>query len=99
MAYYSPIGGALMMPDSARPAGWASLTHPACYRGPPVAPSMLGSSMAATTSIASPMTHGVHAASVPHGRMAASSVAQARALDAADGVIDGQYHGNKVYSS
>jgi hypothetical protein len=28
--------------------------------------------------------------------MAASSVAQARALDAADGVIDGQYHGNKI---
>ena len=28
--------------------------------------------------------------------MLASSVAQARALDAADGVIDGHYHGNTV---
>jgi hypothetical protein len=32
----------------------------------------------------------------PDGRMLASSVTQARALDAADGVMDGQYHGSTI---
>ena len=92
---------ALPMPLPATP--YAMPLAPAPYHGVafsvPPSPAAPGPMSAAL-----PMFHGMHTAhggpmlhaGPPGGPMLASSAAQARALDAADGTIDGYFHGSKV---